>query len=447
MMEYIDFSISQKVVNLQTKYTLYKRVINIISSVEFAFPLDLEIAKKAMQMVYNRNDCLRIKIVKKDKKLMQYFREHVEVGEIPYLEFTSEEDVEKFVLKIRKHPIKYKKGVMMEPYFLKVNDKYRLLTKVCHYALDTYGLQIIYQDFVGCYEYLKDGKPLTFTPGSFADLLKKELSDTKKNVKYEELKKFYTEYFQKSTAPTFVSLAGPNQKAWAKQLAKCHKTIQTPFLGCDTKPYMFIFDKDVIESLMHFCEEKRVTLANALFYCYCVALTRMNNDAKHIIPLEMINCRGKLCEKNTGGTMVQAIVCSANFDFEKSFEENLMYFVNNQNTLYRHLGFPQSDIEMLLHDVYGKSLLRTYYPVSFSLIPYKSDCNYRFRFYSNGKCALVCYMALMLDIDTNTIQACYDAMTKYFNEAEVKKFHENVVLVIKQVCANPQINLKEIKVE
>lgn len=446
-MEYLDFSISQNVIQLQTKYTLYKRVINILSSVEFDFTLDLNIAKKAMQMVYDRNDCLRIKIVKRNGKLVQTFRDHVECGEIPFLEFACEEDVEKFVLKIRKKPIKYKKGIMMEPYFIKVNNKYRLLTKVCHYALDTYGLQVIYRDFVGCYEYLKNGKEIEYIPSSYEEIIKKELNDRNKNYKYEELKQFYTEYFRKSKEPTFVSLAGPNQKAWAKQLAKGQKAINTPFLGCDTHSFMFEFGKEIVEPLMSFCEKNKFTLANTLFYCYCVALTRLNNNVSHIIPLEMINCRGKLNEKNAGGTMVQAIVCSANFDFDKTFIDNLTYFVYNQNTLYRHLGFPQSDIEVLLHDIYGKSLLKTYYPVSFSLIPYKSNCNYHFRFYSNGKCALVCYMALMLDVDTNTIQACYDPMKKYANGEDVKKFHENVALVVKQICSDPNIKIGDIKVK
>ena len=446
-MEFLDFSLSQNVVNLQTKYTLYKRVINIISSVEFDFELDLDVAQKAMQMVYDRNDCLRILVVKKGKKWGQFFREHLICPNIPYIEFADEEAVEQFVMQIRKKPIKYKKGIMMEAYFLKVNGKYRLLTKVCHTALDTYGLQVIYRDFVGCYEFLKYGKALEFTPGSFAEIVRKELNDRNKNYKYEELKQFYIDYFKKSEAPEFVSLAGPHQKAWAKQLAKGKKTIAMPFIGCDTKPYMFEFGKDVIEPLLHFCQEKKVTLANALFYSYCVALTRMNNNVKHIMPLEMLNCRGKLYEKNAAGTMVQALVCSANFDFEKSFTENLAYFVDNQNTLYRHLGFPQSDIELLLHKFYGKSLLQTYYPLSFSLIPYKSDCNYRFRFYSNGKCALVCYMALMYDIDTNTIQACYDPLIKYANEDETRRFHNNVILVLKQICDNPNILVKDIKVE
>ena len=69
---------SQNVILLQTKYTLWPKVVNIVFSASKKEDMDLHLLDKAFNLVVQRNDCLRIRFVKQNKQLMQYFLEEDE---------------------------------------------------------------------------------------------------------------------------------------------------------------------------------------------------------------------------------------------------------------------------------------------------------------------------------------------------------------------------------
>ena len=112
-------TLAQDVVLLQTKYCLDKRVVNIITSMTSSTPLDFSIMLGAFNLIIQRNDCLRLRFINKNGKLMQYFESSVKINTIPYLEFKTNEEFNNFIAKIRKKPIKYKKGVVFEIIFLR----------------------------------------------------------------------------------------------------------------------------------------------------------------------------------------------------------------------------------------------------------------------------------------------------------------------------------------
>lgn len=71
--ELFELNPSQEVVLLQTKYTIFKRVINITMSATAEKPLNYQTMLKAFNLAVARNDCTRIRFVKKNGKLLQYF--------------------------------------------------------------------------------------------------------------------------------------------------------------------------------------------------------------------------------------------------------------------------------------------------------------------------------------------------------------------------------------
>ena len=94
-----EFNYSQDIVNLQTKYSLFKRVANILFSVSFENGFQEGLMTKALELLVERNDCLRLQCEKKGKKNYQYFREKHSIGTIPVKNFSTYGEIEKFVNK------------------------------------------------------------------------------------------------------------------------------------------------------------------------------------------------------------------------------------------------------------------------------------------------------------------------------------------------------------
>ena len=59
--KYYELNGAQEVVMLQCKYSLFKRIVNILSSMSTKKVINFDIMKKAFNKVIERNDCLRIR--------------------------------------------------------------------------------------------------------------------------------------------------------------------------------------------------------------------------------------------------------------------------------------------------------------------------------------------------------------------------------------------------
>ena len=81
------FNYSQEVIRLQSKYALFKRVLNILFSITFDDGFDEGLMRQALEKLYERNDCLRLRFVKQGKETMQFFEPERKPGEIPSLRF------------------------------------------------------------------------------------------------------------------------------------------------------------------------------------------------------------------------------------------------------------------------------------------------------------------------------------------------------------------------
>ena len=334
-------TLAQDVVLLQTKYCLDKRVVNIITSMTSSTPLDFSIMLGAFNLIIQRNDCLRLRFINKNGKLMQYFESSVKINTIPYLEFKTNEEFNNFIAKIRKKPIKYKKGVVFEPYFIKTHDnKYMVLIKVCHLILDLYGINVIFKDLFDVYNALLNNTKLPETPTQFEELI---INDLKKKNDKNFMKSnydFYDNYFKTREEPYYTGLGGDNSKIWCKQKSKGHKAMKIFLVNCNTKGYCHKLNKEVVLKIIDFCTTNKFSLANFLFYTMNICTSKINNNLKTMLPIELCNCRSLAKEKKCAGTKAQSAACHVQLDFNKSFNESFTQFTKDQMVLYRHLAVP-----------------------------------------------------------------------------------------------------------
>lgn len=447
--KYYELNPSQEVVNLQCKYSLFKRVVNILSSATTSKDIDIDIMTKALNKTIERNDCLRIRFVKKDGKLMQYFLEEDEIAyqHVPYIEFSTEEEQFKFFEKFRKKPIAYRKGVVIEPYFCKTFDnKFMIVLKVCHLVLDIYGLNNIYKDLFEVYEALIENKELPPLPAKFEDVVIKDLIlKHNKEIKQRNTD-FFTKYLSEREIPYYAGIHGPNEPFWQKQLSKGEHASKMFFIKNDTQGYMYHIDKNIVNQAIEYCKEKHCSISNFFFYTLSICASKINNDVKNMLPLELCNCRGTLTERKAAGTKAQSLACYTVVDKEKSFDENFLAFSKEQTNLYRYIGFSDLEFQSLLHKIYKQSLMNTFYSIAFSFIPMQKSKDFDIQIYSNGKCALPAYLALMWDVQTNNIDMIYDCYIKTHKPEDVENFHKTYLSILNQVLKDAQIKIKDIEV-
>lgn len=445
---FYELNLSQEVVKLQCTYTLFKKVVNIITSVEVDDYIDFDVMEEAFNKAVERNDCTRIRLVKKGRKLLQYFEGKVVYDNIPRLEFKTKEEQDAFIHSQTKRAIKYLKGEMLKPTFIKTYDgKSMIFFKVCHYIFDIYGLNFFINDLFSVYEALVKGEELPKEPKKFEDLLKKDLE-----TKYDpESKKSHYEYFNKlfssNPEPYYAGFDGMTNKYVKKARAKNQRPVKMFFIKNDTKTYGHKIEKEQVEKLVQFSKENNTTIASLLLYLYSVTQSRMNDDAEFLLPLELCNLRDTLLAKKCAGTKVQSLNVLTKVDKNLSFKENLEFFVKEQSENYRHIGMSDMEHQVLLHKVYKTSMMTTYYSLAYSFIPFESREGVKINFYSNGKCALPCYAALLYDYKNSEIMVGYDCQIKLMSEQNVKVFHQNLVKCIDQALGNPQMLIKDIKVD
>ena len=331
---------SQEVVKLQCKYTLFKRVINILSSATTNKDIDLSLMKKAFNKVVERNDCLRLNFIKKDGKLMQYFEEKKVFDEIPYIEFKNKEEQDNFFLELRKKPIKYMKGIVVEPYFIKTYDKkFMMALKVCHLILDIYGINIIFKDLFEVYEALKNNTELPQAPSKFENVLINDLKNKNNEDTKQKNTEFFTTYLKTKDNPYYAGIHGINEPIFQKELAKGRHTSKMFFVKNDTHGFMHEIDKDIVEKAITYSKENNYSLSSFFFYALSICASKINGGVKNMLPLELCNCRGTILEKRCAGTKAQSVARYTVVDKDKTFEENLSDFCKDQKELYRHLGF------------------------------------------------------------------------------------------------------------
>lgn len=441
---YYELNPSQEVVKLQCQYTLFKRVINIMMSAQCE-KIDFKLMKEAFNLAILRNDCTRIRFCKRKGKVVQYFEENVKFEKIPYFEFDSKEKQENFIRKESHHAIKYMKGEVIKPYFIKTYDnKNMVLLKVCHLILDAYGLNIFFKDLFEVYESLLNKTELPKQLCKFEDVIKKDLVTKNNKEFFDKNEEFFSKYLLEKPQPYYAGLHGLTTKL-AKKKFNTH-SMKMFFIKNDTQGYMLPFTKGLGEEILNFCKENSATPSNLIFYASSITLSKMNNEVENMLPLELCNARATALERNCAGTKVQSIGCYTVVNKNKSFKENFSEFCSQQNILYRHLGFSDMAFEKLLHKVYKKPLLETFYSLTYSFIPTYKPSGVKFQMYSNGKCALPAYLATLFDITTHEMEMVYDCQTKIINEQNVNTFHNNLMLVLKQIIENPTQLIKEIKI-
>ena len=441
------FNYSQDSINLQTKYAIFKRVANILFSVSFDGGFDEALMKQALQKLIDRNDCLRITFVKEGKTTRQYFEESRAIGDIPSKKFNTTGQLEAFIRRFRKGMVNIYKGQTFNAVFVTdPSGKKMVLIKISHFVADTYGIGVLVSDLAAVYAALRDGEELPPEPGKFEDILRKDAEYRANQEAYEKDLAFFKDYHENKHPehPTYLGINGNENDRWLKVKNKGKFAPSYLFVRCDTKGYRFVIPAAVSDRAAAWCEAKGISMNTFFFYACALTCSLKNDRMPYQLPLELMNCRATVTDRKAAGTKVQSLGVYTTVDFKKSFSENAAALFAEQSELYRHTRLTYLEIEAMEHKLWGHPMTTFLTNFCFSFIPMAMPEGLQMQVYSNGKGALVTYMALIYDVNTHEIIVNYDIQTLMVTPEQLIEFQNSYIHVIENVLDHPDQPLAEI---
>lgn len=436
------FNYSQDVIHLQTKYALYKRVANILFSTVVYKGFDRELMTKAINLLFERNDCLRITFVKKDKTVMQYFETNRTLENIPDMVFDTQSRLDKFLRKFRVSQADPFKGETLKVvYAVNPDGKDMIIFKISHYSADTYGIGVLVNDLFAIYEALKNGTELPPSPGSFEDILRNDNNyrDNEEAVHRDE--EFFRNYYVGKPHPVFCGITGNRCGYWLRQKRKGKFSIPYLFLRCNTTGYKLTIPSSVNIKVTEWCERQHITMSAFYYYAFSIATSLVNEMAPIQAPLMLLDCRGTVADRKTAGTKVQSISVYTTVDYGRSFNQNIADAFADQNQCFRHTKLSYLEIEAMQHKEWNYSMATQIISFCYSFVPFSAPEGVRLQILSNGKGSLATYVALMYNIMSNEVDVMYDIQDMMASGAEVMEFNNLFVRVVETVLKSPDEKL------
>lgn len=442
-----SFNYSQDIIHLQTKYALFKRVANILFSVTFDEGFDEGRMLDALQLLIDRNDCLRLTFVKEGKEIRQYFEPARKLGKVPSVRFETTSQLEAWVRRFRRKGLDMMKGQTFQPVFaVNASGEKMVFIKISHYVADTYGIGVLVNDLSAIYNALSSGSELPPAPGSFEEVIRKDNEYRANTEATEKDRSFFEEYYGKTHAerPLYCGIHGDGSDRWLKYKKKGDISLPYLFIKCDTEGYRFVIPAAITLRAEEWCKENEITMNTFFFYAYAVACSLINGRAPRQAPLELMNCRATVADRKAAGTKVQSLSVCTNVDYAKSFNENIAPLFAELTEMYRHTRLTYLEMEAMQHKTWNYSMLSQVINYCFSYIPIKNPKGVHLQVWSNGKGALVTYLAMMHDVDTNEITMNYDIQTKMVTPVQLIEFQNLYIHVIETVLDKPATPLGEI---
>lgn len=444
---YYEFNSSQDVIDLQTRYTIWKRVVNIVFSVTVKDGFDRDIMRKALDKLFERNDCLRITFVKRNGRTVQYFEEKRCVGNIPDVVFDTDSSMRKYINRFRRKPTDCFKGDTLDAVFaVNPSGESLILFKVSHFVADTYGIGVLVKDLFRIYDALKNHAEMPPVPGSFEKVLKRDIAYKENREAVERDRLFFKEYYTQRHAehPMFCGIHGNTSDLWLKEKKKGRFSMPYIFVKCDTESFKFVVPKAVTENVRHYCEDNQVPMGTFFFYILAIGSSLVNDRAPIQAPLELLNCRGTLEERNAGGTKVQSMSVYTVVDYSKSFKDNLAAQYADQQELYRHTRLSYLEIQELQRKFWKFSALSQILNHAYSFIPFDAPDGVSLQVLSNGKGALPAYIAFMYNMKTSEVEVIYDIQTIVITPQVLVDFQNLLIQITEKVITAPDIKLADL---
>lgn len=303
--------------------------------------------KASIYEAIRRCDTMRLRFAMGKKlQLHQYVTKKSEllIDEWDYSDMTVEEAQNKLTAYSRSN-IPMFNCEIHKIILIKFKDGYHgIFMRIHHLAMDAYSLKVFINDIIEIYKHRTQGTAYPKPMREYIPVLEKELAYEESEQK-ETDKKYWFDSLAKVTEPIFTDFM-LESRLKAQQLKKPEQRFADIHSGLpDADSMRFSMSTENSEKLMKLCEEREISVFSLVSMGVRTALSCFNDNQEDVSFKMIINRRGTIAEKKSGGLRINFLPMRSIINPEMTFAESVNIISQVQNEMYLHSSL--SFLEML----------------------------------------------------------------------------------------------------
>lgn len=351
-------------------------VLNIGTGYYWQGDIDVELFRQSLYEAMDRCDAIRLRFAPdRQYGLVQYLAEksEIEVEEVDLSHMTYDEAYKEMKQWTYKMIDMFYKPLHTVRIIHLENNYHGMYIKFHHLGFDGYSAKVFLSDVMDIYVSKRTGSAYPKPMKSYIEAVEKELAYLS-SPQREEDKNYFIKLFSTEDEPVFNDYLLENRLF--KQRAENNDPNQRFVKMYDgdepaSRSKYYEVSADFTEKIMNACAKNDMSVAVVLMTALRTTLSAFNRNETDVGHKFMVNRRGNLLEKKSGGIRMHFFTIRTKVSPDKTFREAVGIVEDAQNEIFKHSNFHTLEMYHIMHQVRGTgSLEQTYDPMSFSYQPY-----------------------------------------------------------------------------
>lgn len=429
---------------------------NIGSGYYWQGEMDFDAMREAVKEAVARCDTMRLRFTRDETyKVLQYVNNEseMEIDELDFSDLPLSEAHEK-LKEITHGPVPMFDCELHKIWLVKLSEGYNgLLFKIQHLAMDAFSTKIFLKDIMEIYLNKTAGRAYPKPMRPYIPAVVSELSYMK-SEQYETDKKYWYDSLAKATEPVFTDYLLENRLKKQRETYPDRRYCDIHSGSPDAGLEIFDFTAEETEKINAFCDEKGLSVCAVLSMGMRTALSAFNDNEEDVSFKMIVNRRGTIAEKKSGGLRINFFPMRSIISPETDFCSAVREIEGIQNEIYSHCSLGFMEMLALRHQSMPKTALAdsTYDSTGFSyqplmLIPNideKTERTAKGVWYNNGASMLPLYITARHRAADGGLEFVFEYRKTPDPSRSLPVFfrvlHDSLLLA----CENPGITVGEI---
>jgi len=443
-----DIIPSQQTMYYLVKYSIHKQVVQIPLCITVNEKLDVELLQRAFVEEIKRNDALRLRFVKVDKQIKQYFLPEYTPDNIPVMKFATDEQRDEYFQKDAKKPVRLFNAV---PYrfviFVMADGRVGMYMNVSHVVTDALGGALFFSDLLACYRAFSGDGEMPAPLSSYEEYIQTEFAYLADEKKHGRDRDWYVHYWKDNGKLFYAGIHGHQllDKALKKDSQNTVPAAYDPIRDKAKVIHKYV-SRELTEKVYAYCKDKLVPPEVVYMYAERAHASKVNYRAKDILNIVMCSRRATVNAKKTGGCLAQPLQLRVVTEESETFSEAVAKLNSCRNSLLRHMNFPYLESRLLQQKIQNLSTMQGPSCLMFSWLPVayaaeKSGTDFDFTAYCMGRYVMPLYVFAVPDPKSGGTDFYYMYRTHFIKPEHLELMHSNMIKALETGLADPDITV------